>query len=175
MNFTKAYFTLVIIFQCVLSFAQEAKIPVDEDTGLITYQEVVQQEGDPQSFFNSAISWINEYYANPVDVTKTRNPETGVIKGLHRFRIVNTDEEGNQSDAGTIQYRFNLEFKDNRYRYTLYEFVLKQNSKIPVEKWINQSDAQSKSYLKQVDEFARGWITSLKKGMLPKVEKVDEW
>ena len=47
---------------------------------LITYQEVVQEVGDKDSFFNSAIGWINSYYPNPVDVTKTRDPQTGKIE-----------------------------------------------------------------------------------------------
>ena len=177
---TKDSFTFLRILFLLLAplfiFAQEAALPVDEDTGLITYQEVVDEKGDKESFFNSAISWINGFYANPVDVTKTRNPETGLIKGLHRFKLKTTNEKGIQTDGGTVQYRFTLEFKEGRYRYTLTEFVLRQSSKIPVEKWLNKSDPQSKSYLKQVDNFAQSWIESLKKGMMPKVEKKeDEW
>lgn len=158
------------------SFAQEAAIPVDDDTGLITYQDVVTEEGDKEAFFNRAISWINEYYTNPVDVTKTRNPETGLIKGLHRIRLKDVSADGVQTDAGTVQYRFTLEFKEGRYRYTMDEFVLRQASKIPAENWLNKSDPQSKSYLQQIDEFAQDWISSLKAGMKPEVDKGDdEW
>ncbi|MCD4698806.1 MAG: DUF4468 domain-containing protein [Bacteroidales bacterium] len=174
MNFIYAFIISVFLFSSLFSEAQQSSFPVDEETGLITYKEVVEEKGDPQSFYNSAIGWINEYYANPVDVTKTRNPETGLIKGLHRFRIKNTGKDGNQSDAGTIQYRFTLEFKEGRYRYTLTEFILRHGSKIPVEKWLNKSDPQSKSYLKQLDDFAQAWIENLKKGMKPKVEKTDD-
>ena len=125
-----------------------------------------------------AIGWINEFYKNPVDVTKTRDPESGLIKGLHRFKIKNTDENGNKTDAGTIQYRFKIELKEGRYRYLLYEFILKQASKVPVEKWLNKDDPQYNpvwnDYLKQVDEFAITWIESLKEGMKPKIEKTDD-
>ena len=165
----------ILLFPAYL-LAQGNSMPVDEETGLITYQEVVEGEGDKESFFNSAIGWINTYYANPVNVTKTRDPETGLIKGLHRFKLKDTDADGLQMDAGTVQYVFTLEFKEGRYRYTLTEFVLRQASKIPVEKWLNKSDPQSKSYLKQIDDFAKSWISSLKQGMLPEVEKKDdEW
>ena len=165
----------LLLIPCFLK-AQHSPIPVDDETGLITYQEVVTEEGDRESFFNRSVGWINEYYANPVDVTKTRDPESGVIKGLHRIRLKNTLEDGTQTDAGTVQYEFILEFKEGRYRYTLTEFVLRQASKVPCEKWLNSTDPQAKDYLKQLDEFAQSWISSLKEGMMPEVEKTeDEW
>lgn len=156
--------------------AQEAVIPVDEETGLITYQDVVDETGDRESFFTRSIGWINGYYANPVDVTKTRDPESGVVKGLHRFRIKDTLEDGTQADAGTVQYSFTLEFKEGRYRYTLTEFVLRQASKYPCENWLNSTDPKAKSYLSQLDEFAKSWISSLREGMMPEPEKkADDW
>lgn len=87
-----------------------------------------------------------------------------------------TLEDGQKVDAGTVQYEFKLEFKDGRYRYTLGDFVLRQNSAIPTEKWLNASDPESKSYLKQLDNFAQDWIKSLKEGMKPVVvKKEEEW
>ena len=167
---------LFILMIPISAFTQGANLPVDEETGLITYKDVVTEEGNQESFFNSAISWINGYYKNPVDVTKTRNPESGLIKGLHRIKLKNTDTDGLKTDAGTVQYRFTLEFKEGRYRYILTEFVLRQASKVPAEKWLNENDPQSKSYLKQIDDFAQSWIGSLKLGMKPKAEKKeDEW
>ena len=178
---------LIIAFLCFILFpnlilvgqnVQNNKPLIDEKTGLITYKEVIQEEGTKQDFFNRAIGWINTYYKNPVDVTKTRDPETGIIKGLHRFKIKNTDENGFQTDAGVIQYRFTLEFKEGRYRYILTEFIMRQASKVPVEKWLNKDDPQYNpawdEYLIQVYSFAKSWIESLKKGMMPKVQATDE-
>ena len=165
---------LFIIFSISLVAQNNKTLPIDEETGLITYQEVVKEEGTKKEYFNRAIGWINGFYKNPVDVTKTRDPESGKIKGIHRFKIKKIDEDGNSIDAGVVQYQFVLQFKDGRYRYTLDDFVLRQGSKIPAEKWLNKSDAQSKSYLKQLDKFAKDWIKSLKEGMKPKVEKNDD-
>ena len=170
--------TLSFLFStlCISLLAQNSgtAYPVDEETGLITYKEVVQEEGNKEDYFNRAIGWINEFYKNPVDVTKVRDPQSGIIKGLHRFKIKDTNEEGLQTDAGVVQYRFLLEFKEGRYRYTLTEFVLRQSSKIPTEKWLDENNPQSKSYLKQLDKFVQTWIISLKEGMKPKVEKNDD-
>jgi len=168
------FFLLNILSLSLFSQNTESAYPVDEETGLITYKEVVEEIGDKEEFFNRAIGWINEFYKNPVDVTKVRDPKSGIIKGIHRFKIKDTDEDGVQIDAGVVQYRFLLEFKEGRYRYTLTEFVLRQASKIPTEKWLNNSDPKPVSYLKQLDKFAQSWIESLKKGMLPKVEKNDD-
>jgi hypothetical protein len=160
----------------VSGYSQSNALPVDEKTQLITYQEVVTEEGNKEVFYIRAIEWINQYYKNPMDVTKTRQAESGLIKGLHRFRIENTNEDGSKSDAGTIQYDFTLDFKEGRYRYTLTEFALRQSSKVPIEKWLNDSDPQKQSYLKQIDDFAQSWIESLKEGMKPKAEvKEEEW
>ena len=161
-----------------VSFAQSSKLPVDEETGKITYKEVVKVEGSKEDLFNRSISWINSFYKNPLDVTRERNFANGVVKGLHRIKIKNTDKDGNKTDAGTVQYEFTLQFKEGRYRYVLTDFVLKRGSKIPVEKWLNKKDPQYnsnwQSYLKQIDDFAQKWIESLKEGMQPPAEKVEE-
>jgi hypothetical protein len=169
------YFSIDLSAQTMIS-----GLPVDDATKLITYQEVVQEEGDKESFFNRAIGWINEYYPNPVDVTKIRDPQTGKIEGLHRFKIKNIDAEGNQTDAGVIQYEFTLDFKEGRYRYIMTNFVFRQASRIPVEKWLDKKDPQYNpswdSYLSQIDDFSKSWIVSLKVGMKPKPKvKDDEW
>lgn len=179
-----ALFSLsVLVYISIYStsvFGQLTNLPINEETELICYKEVVEEKGNKQEFFNRAIGWINEYYTNPVNVTKTRDPESGLIKGLHRIKIKNIDEEGNKTDAGIVQYKFTLGLKEGRYRYVLTEFSLKRGSKIPVEKWLNKDDPQYNSnwdsYLSQIDAFAESWITSLKEGMQPPVEKkVDDW
>ncbi|MCD4736906.1 MAG: DUF4468 domain-containing protein [Bacteroidales bacterium] len=169
---------------CSLIIGQESKttegpeLPVDEKSGLITYKEVVTEDGTKEEFFNHAVVWINSYYKNPAGVTKVRDLETGEIKGVARFKIKNTDKNGFETDAGVIQYNFTLEFKEGRYRYILTGFFLKQASKIPVEKWMDKENQQYTpvwdDYLLQINKFAEDWIASLKEGMKPKVENTDD-
>jgi hypothetical protein len=64
-------------------------LPVDEVTGLITYQDVVETTGNKLELFNRAIGWVNSFYVNPTDATKVRNPESGIIEIVHRFKITN--------------------------------------------------------------------------------------
>ena len=172
----KIYFAAIItsLLFTTTGNSQTTALPVNEDTQLITYQEVVEVEGNKETFFIRAVSWLNGYYKKPMDVTKTRQANSGLIEGLHRFRLKNVAQDGIKTDAGTIQYSFVLNFKEGRYRYTMTDFVLRQTSKLPVEKWLNDSDPQIQSYLTQIDEFAKSWIKSLKEGMQPEAEKKDD-
>lgn len=154
-------------------------MPVDEETKLITYKEVVQQEGNKTDLFNRAVEWINKTYKNPADVTKVRNPETGIIELIHRIEL-SYDEKGVNRSGGIVDYTLRIEMKEGRYRYTFTNFNLKQASRVPIEKWLDKSDkAYTPSwdnYLAQVDKATHEIIESLKKGMQPPVKKkVDEW
>ena len=168
--------SIVFVFPGKLVLSQI--VPVDDQTGKIMYRDVVEGEGDKKVFFIRAVEWINQYYPNPFQVTRTRDADTGEIEGLHRFRVTNTLDDGTEVDAGTVQYEFLLQFKDGRYRYTLTEFALHQGSKIPAEKWLDTSDpvyeVRWKNYLEQIDQFATDWIDSLKEGMKPEVEVTEE-
>ncbi len=164
------------------SAQQEAlTMPVDEATGLITYKEVVDEPGTKDTLFNRAASWLHTFYANPWDVTKIRDQSTGILKIQHQFKIYNTDEQGNKTEAGMILYNAKIEFKDNRYRIIVDNFVDKELSRVPVEKWLDEKapgyDVRWKSYLEQIDYFVRNeLIKSLKEKMKPprQIQK-DTW
>jgi hypothetical protein len=159
---------------------QKFGLPVDEITGLITYQDVVQTTGNRLELFNRAIGWVNSFYVNPIDATRVRNPESGIIEIVHRFKITNELEDGVKADAGIILYSLKLELRDDRYRYTMSDFVLRQASKFPVERWLDKSDRAYNpnwdSYLGQVDGFALSLVENLVDAM-KFVEETgdDEW
>lgn len=179
------YISIIIIILSVslnLS-AQETEetqiVPVDENTGLITYQGVVKQEGTQKELFNRCGEWVWKYYANPVRVTKLRDAATGKIEGRHQFRVTIL-KDGIEQDAGMVLYTFIIELKDGRYRYTLTDFVLRKASRFPVENWLDKSDPghneEWDNFLKQVDTFAKSFIANLNEGMQPpKVIVEEEW
>lgn len=181
----KLLFAAIVVFMTfVKAFPQEPEqnqpVPVNENTGLITYQEVVETKGNTNELYNRAIGWINSFYANPASATRVRNPESGIIDILHRFRISYEDDSGAQRDAGMVSYELLLELRDGRYRYTMSNFTLRQASRFPVERWLDKTDRAYNPnwdiYLNQVDEFSRNLIESLKQGMEPEVIiEVDEW
>lgn len=166
-------------FACKPVFSQKAAVPVDEDTKLITYKEVVQQEGGIDKLYKTAIAWVNANYKNPNEVTSIREPENGKLVLNHRFKISNVDKKGLKTDAGVINYTLKLEFKPGKYRYIFTDFTVQAVSKFPLERWLDKNDPQYTPacdvWLYQVDTTVNGIIKSLKKGMVPKVDKPDEW
>jgi hypothetical protein len=156
--------------------AQETtnKMPVDPDTKLITYKEVVTVAGTPAELFNRAIQWVNKQYKNPVDATKVRDQASGVIEIIHRIELTRI-EQGATLLAGRVDYSMKLEMKEGRYRYTITNFIVKDVSRQPLERYLDKKDPSYiplwDDYLKQVDDFTLKMIESLKQGMQPPAEK----
>lgn len=155
-----------------------SNIPVDPDTKLITYREVVKVEGTTKDFYSRAIDWINVFYKNPDDATKVRDPQTGYIEILHRIDLQRTDDQDVKVPAGIIVYTLKLELKEARYRYTITDLNLKQSSKFPIERWMDKTDKAYNPnwdmYLAQMDKQFKELIESLKKGMLPVAKKKED-
>ncbi len=176
-------FTLAVILSISNLTAQdypELHIPIDEETKLVKFQEVVDDKGDKYELFKRSIYWLNDTYKDPVRVTSVRDKETGKIVGRHRFRIYYWDNDNIKHVAGMINYTFTLEMKDDRYRYIIDEIVLKSATNIPVEKWLDKDDPaydpRWEGYLVQIRDFVRSWSENLKERMKPEPEKVeDDW
>lgn len=179
--------TLINIFFIALLFAglqvaaQEntAKLPVDPDSKLITYKEVVTVAGTQAELFNRAIEWVNKQYKNPTEATKIRDAASGVIEIIHRIELT-TNDNGVNRGAGIVDYSMKIELKEGRYRYTITNFNYKDISRQPVERWMNTADKAYLpvwgNYLKQIDETANKLIQSLKLTMQPPApKKVDSW
>jgi hypothetical protein len=175
---------LIVAFGLLTASAQEEaslNMPLDEVTGLISYKEVINEEGTKDTLFNRCSSWLHTFYANPWDAAKVRDQSTGIIKIQHQFKVYDYDDLGNKQDAGMILYNAKIEFKENRYRVVVDNFILKQVSRYPVEKWLDKSapdyNVKWQSYLEQIDSFVRDeLIKSLKEKMKPGQEiKEEEW
>lgn len=175
---------LIFTFALMTASAQEGislNIPVDEVTGLITYKEVINEEGSKDTLFNRGSSWLHTFYSNPWETAKVRDQATGLIKIQHQIRIFDYDANGNKQEAGLVLYNAKIEFKENRYRVVVDNFVLKVVSRYPIEKWLDKSapdyNVKWEDYLRQVDSYVRDeLIGSLKEKMKPPKEiKKDEW
>lgn len=172
------------LFFCILVFRSNAqdtiyKMPMDPTTGLITYKEVVEEEGTKDELFNRASTWLRIFYANPMAVSQVRDQSTGLIRGDHNLKVYYTDEAGIKQEGGIILYTFKIELKEGKYRFIVDNFLVKKVSRYPLENWMNPMDPEYiprwNSYLQQVDTFVReDWIPSLKANMKPEVKKVEE-
>lgn len=171
--------SLLVIHATCQEMIPAVNLPVDPDSQKIMYRDVVQEPGDPGYLYNKAIEWFNYYYANPTSILKIQDKVNGKIEGTGRMDIFYSDDKGNKLNAGVIQYTIRLEFKDDRYRYTITDLNLKSASRFPVEKWLNRDDpaynTQWDSYLYQVDTVMQRLTSTLVEKMKPVEEKKDEW
>jgi len=172
--------TLLVLTLILCSFTSFAQMPVDEETGKLQYQEVVQESGTQQEFFTRAVAWVNKNYKNPASVTSLRDPHTGVIEGNHRLRLQFHNEDGTVRDGEMILYSFKIEFKDGRYRYTFNDFVVKKQSRFDLERWTDKDSPDYRPdnmYVQEnIHEHITELINSLKEQMAPPPEEVeDEW
>ena len=173
-------FVMAVMCSAGILYAQKANIPIDEDTGLITWQDVVTETGDKDVLYKRCIEWINSQYKNSQEVTKVRDPEGGRIVVHHRILMVDTQEDGSKINSNTtVNYVLRLEFREGRYRYTFTEFTMKATSRFPLERWLNPKDPsylpKYEGYLVQVEKAILEIIESLKNGMKAKVVKEDNW
>jgi len=160
--------------------ALSPKMPIDTDSRKIMYREKVDLEGTPAYLYDKAVLWFSYYYPNPQSVYNVQDKVNGKIEGTGRLKIYFKDEKsGVRLEGGMIQYLIKLEFKENKYRYTLTDFKLKTASGFPVEKWLNKNDpaynSNWDSYLYQIDTTMQRLTATLKEKMKPTVIKKDEW
>jgi hypothetical protein len=155
------------------------KIPVDPDTKLILYRDVVNQEGTKDVLYDRGAEWFRSYYVNPSSVTKIQDKVNGKIEGTGRLQLIYFDPNHTRINAALVYYDIRVEFKENKYRYSLTNFSAKGVSRIPLEKWMNKEDPsynpQMENYLYQVDTAMQNLVVKLREGMKPKVIKKDEW
>jgi hypothetical protein len=151
-------------------------VPVDE-SGMITWQGVVQVPGKSKDdLYKKGIEWVNSYFPNASSVTKKRSPEDGLIEGAYSIRL--TDEvNGQKVPSKTINYRFKLEFRDGRFRYTINEFTLKADSRFPLERWLDKKgpyyDIKNKPYLEQIRDTINEMIGKMT-SFITKPDKPEE-
>lgn len=178
----KAELLMITLFMglSMTLFSQGSSMPVDPDTKKITYRAVVEQEGTPFYLYDKAIAWFGYYYPNPQAVYSVQDKVNGKVEGIARIKVYQKDEKsGLKMEAGLLQYLIKLEFKENKYRYTITDFRLRNASGQAVEKWLNKSDPSYTphwdAYLYQIDTTMQRLISTLQEKMKPVVVKKDEW
>lgn len=179
----KLFILIFALFSGTLLFSQteEYQIPVDSATNLIIFQETVEEPGTKDELFNRCVYWLNDYYKDPQRVTTIRDSPSGKIAGRHQFRIYYYESnDSTKHPAGMVKYTFTIQFKDDKYRYTIDELLLKAQTNLPIEKWLDKDDPaydeRWDSYLQQVADYVAEWSASLKSKMKPETEKVkDDW
>ena len=172
----------LFLFSTGTIIAQEKdslSFPVDEDTEKITYQNVVEAEGNAVKLYYRAITWMNNHWENARGMMKKRDKTNGIIVAHVRFDIKKYTEEGEfKEKLGRMGYVFKMEFKDGRYRYTITDLQLLRASKYPLERWIDPEntyyDDRDEEVLQIIADRMQEVIKNMKKGMKKEKEKEDD-
>lgn len=167
--------------------AQE-RIPVDDETKLITYTGVVEvPKTTADTLYARLEKWFRKYYKNPTEVIKNRDAAKRSIEGQHRIKITKPEgpakkgQEPVMVDAGMVLYNITVTCREERFRYEITRFVWKQTTAFPAERWMDTEaksyDPNYAGYLKQIDKFANELIADLEEFMGTKVvlKDKDKW
>ena len=183
MKKTLLFFSMMLM--TVIAMAQKPEelpvpaLPIDDRTQLVTYQDVIQQQGTPQELYDRALIWVKKYYKNTAEVIKSQDRDKAVIQMHSSVKIYSKQKDGKQVLHNIVYYDFKLECKDNRYRYTITNFNEKASSAAPIEKWFQTDrpswNASEYDFLNQIDEQIQALINSLEDGMLPPEVIKDDW
>lgn len=154
-------------------------LPIDERTNLVTYQDVVKQEGTPKVLYDRAMEWVKKYYKNTNEVIKNADAEKCMIEMRSSVRIYSKQKDGTMLQKNIVYYNFKLECRDNRYRYTITNFNERAASAAPIENWFKTDSPywspSQYEWLTQIDGQIKELINSLEEGMLPPEVFEDEW
>ncbi len=185
----KQLFTVILMVFVSVAFAQKKnqvdltapKMPVDPSTNMITYTEVVQQQGTPEELYNKVLNWKKTYFKNSERITKAKDATNHKIILHPLFKVLNPpDKKGIQTMGGIVSYIMTIECRNGRYKFTINKFSWKQPSFYPCEKWMNTSAGTYQKrfgfFLQQLDKNANQVVADFKKAMgsVP-VKKDDNW
>ncbi|MCR5013977.1 MAG: hypothetical protein K6A28_04280 [Bacteroidales bacterium] len=173
----RLFLTLVALLLVSAAFSQTATIPISAKTNKICFQKVVPTEGTTTEVFNRiAGEWLRSAYKNPMAVVTGNDGST--ITGKHNIQIDCEDEV--KTKCPVVNYKFTVEVREGRIRYTITDFTLNSKSRFPIERWLDKEDPQYDpawaGYLDQIAAFAEAWGKNLEEKLIPeqRVEE-EEW
>lgn len=164
----KKVFSLLVAVFCMTVVYAQTNLPIDPKTQKISFQKVIQTEGTNEEVHNRIYSnFLNSYYKNAAQVLQ--QTDVNIFKGKHTFQLDNGEEV--KSKWPWITYRFTIEVREGRIRYTLTDFMQKTQSNHPCEEWMDKENALYQpvwdSYLEQIAAFAADWGTQLEEKIVP--------
>lgn len=166
-----------LLFASTLSAQETYDMPLKD--GRIFYQEMENQTGTPEELFNRAFEYFKDYFPNFSSAITKKDEANKVIEGIARIDLTTTDKKGRTEKAGRVRYEFKVEFKEGKYRISIYNFRRNDNSGNKVEEWFNDTDAGKveihRQHFEQIDAAIKEFLKKFHEGMVPKEEVDDSW
>lgn len=89
---------------------------VHYENGIVTIDEVVQANSRTQKqMFDNSILWVNETFANPKSVIKSREETIGLLT----LNIMIPQGKDKTDPSSWLDVSLKLQFKDGRYKYEI--------------------------------------------------------
>jgi len=166
-------FQLLIFLLSIQLFAESEinKPPIENSTGKYTYQEVITVPNtNSQELYSRAKLWLAMTYRSAQDVIQLDDPDNGKIVAKGTFSIVY------YMNSAFIRHTLIIEIKDNRYRYTVTDFIFDNNYwSAPLEddkKFTGQKKKLFNQLYAKVNDLINGMKTSMEKA---NTSGTDEW
>lgn len=115
---TLIFITLLFPFTLL---GQDVNFPVDKETGLVTYEGVVQVDSSSaEELYSKAKLWLANIFVKSQNVIDLDDPKSKIIVIKGRSPVVIKGNLGKE-DGGYVAFKLSLLFKDGRYKYILTE------------------------------------------------------
>ena len=183
----KRILTLIILFNfsTLILFSQEDILPIDKETGKISYSEIVKVDSvDAKALYNNAKIWFVHYFNSAKNVLQLDDKESGRIIGKGLLNV--TTSVIVKADAGVVKFTIEINAKDGRYKYTFTDFWHEAYiSKIttpgdlrlskPGGGILTMGKGNWNGIKRQTNEMVLDMILNLKKAMSSSQNKDDSW
>ncbi len=167
---------LILLFIPFISFAQKE---MDFDTLQFNFSEVIQADTlNAKTLYSNAKLFIANAFVSAKNVTQLEdeNSNTIVVKGLFILPLRNMPFSFSYLESFTTTFKLQVQAKDNKYKYTLSDFVVQDNPvesgdlSLPYKK--GKGELAQKQHKKVWDnmkqtayDYVTGFILNLKKSM----------
>jgi hypothetical protein len=141
-------------------------LPRDSD-GKISYSETVKVDSsDADALYRQGKSWVLENFANLKAVLVKDDAQNHLIELRASGECYAPHSFGDTIENGPNAYTLRIEFENDGYKYSIFNFVTKDKWKgdMPAEE-IKGSKKQIQSHEQVISELAATLTASLKKSM----------
>jgi hypothetical protein len=153
-----------LIALCLITGSAFAQLPIDADTRKFTYSEVVEISGSQAELYARAREWFVHAYTNADDVIQMDEKESGQIIGKGKFSVYLS------MNTRYIRHTVTIQVKDNKYRYTITNFVLDWGNGVATEPFETLQKMYQKKAYSAAAETVPSIVQSLKKAMATQKE-----
>ena len=156
--------------------AQDRKIPVNDKTGKAEIINVVDLTGTSSSdMYERSLKWIDDFYPNPTGTIQEKVANESVYCKA-RFKVIIKDKKGQTVRQSFIRYKLKLDFKDDKYRYSIYDIEWERSSSFDVSEWEDTDDPRYEAdvypvYVDQTMDYLNNLIETMTKAIATPIEE----